>query len=180
MVPQTFGRQCLNKDSLLLIISCDGVEIEIQMCPRLCSHLFALSPAYTGDISVYSSSLLSTLIEFIVPQATSDTSTLLTTPPVCPEYSGDSMASSTIGNAALQTHVADVEDRGLRFTNDEWNGRIANGQPIMLRWNESIEVGEMRLFRISYLVDGVVALELMANWTGVWYNMSGKDRTQWF
>lgn len=76
------------------------------------------------------------------------------------------MGSSTIHDAVLQTHTADVEDRGLRFTNDEWNGSIANGHPIMLRWNESINEGEMRLFRVSYPVEGVVALEPMANWTG--------------
>lgn len=62
-----FGRPCPNKDSLPLIIYCDDAGTEIQICLRLCSHLFALSPAYTGDISVYSSSLLSALIEFIVP-----------------------------------------------------------------------------------------------------------------
>lgn len=90
------------------------------------------------------------------------------------------MASSTIGNAALQTHVADVEDRDLHFTNDEWNGSIANGQPIMLRWNESIEAGEMGLFRIYYPVDGVVVLEPIANWTGVWLQTRGDDSTQWF
>jgi hypothetical protein len=79
------------------------------------------------------------------------------------------MASSTINNPALQTHIFDVKDRGLRFTNDEWNGSIANGQPIMLRWNESIEAGEMRLFRISYSVDGVISVEPRASWTGLWY-----------
>lgn len=76
------------------------------------------------------------------------------------------MSSSTTGDAVLQTHTADIEDRGLHFTNDEWNGSIANGQPIMLRWNESIKEGEMRLFRVSYPIEGVVALEPMANWTG--------------
>lgn len=76
------------------------------------------------------------------------------------------MGSSTAGDAVLQTLAADIDDRGLQFTNDEWNGSIANGQPIMLRWNESINEGEMRLFRVSYPVDGIVALEPMGNWTG--------------
>jgi hypothetical protein len=78
------------------------------------------------------------------------------------------MANSTISKPALQAHIVDVNDRGLRFTNDEWNGSIANGQSIMLRWNESIEAGEMKLFRISYLVDGAMAVEPRANSTGVW------------
>jgi hypothetical protein len=65
-------------------------------------------------------------------------------------------------------HPSDVEDHGLRFTNDndEWNGSISNGQPIKLRWNESISEGEMRLFKISYPNDGLVALESISNWTG--------------
>jgi hypothetical protein len=89
--------------------------------------------------------------------------------PEYPEYSDGGMAGSAIGDPALQTHISDVNDRGIRFTNDEWNGSIANGRPIMLRWNESIEAGEMTLFRISYPVDGVMTVEPRANWTGVWY-----------
>lgn len=66
---------------------------------------------------------------------------------------------------------ADLEDHGLRFMNDEWNGSIANGQSFKLRWNESIEEGEgdLRLFKILYPEDGVVEFELVSNITGMYY-----------
>lgn len=64
---------------------------------------------------------------------------------------------------------ADMDDHGLRFINDEWNGSIANGQSFTLQWNESIEDGDgdLRLFKISYPEDGAVSFELVSNLTGV-------------
>lgn len=83
-----------------------------------------------------------------------------------PQDSSMDSETSTTDTAKPSHHPSDVEDHGLRFTNDEWNGSISNGQRIKLRWNESISEGEMRLFKISYPNDGVVALETISNWTG--------------
>lgn len=86
------------------------------------------------------------------------------------------METSATRDNTLSTPVSDVEDHGLCFTNVEWNGSISNGQPITLRWNESVIEGEMRLFKISYPDDGVVALEPMSNWTGTFSEYRGKRR----
>lgn len=69
----------------------------------------------------------------------------------------------------VQVKAADARDHGLRFTNEEWNGSIANGQAFKIRWNDTIEAehGELRLFRIWYPEDGIVTLEPASNLTGV-------------
>lgn len=76
---------------------------------------------------------------------------------------------SHMGPSAEETTPsdADLDDHGLRFLNEEWNGSIANGQSFMLRWNESIEEGEgdLRLFKIRYPEDGVVVFEPVSNLT---------------
>jgi hypothetical protein len=83
----------------------------------------------------------------------------------------DGMMASTAEEAnPSDADVEELGDHGLRFLNEEWNGSIANGQSIMLRWNESVEEGggDLRLFRISYPEDGVVGFELVSNLTGTY------------
>lgn len=62
----------------------------------------------------------------------------------------------------------DTKDHGLRFTNEDWNGSIANSHAFTLRWNESItdDQGALRLFRILYPEDGVMSFEPVSNLTG--------------
>lgn len=59
-------------------------------------------------------------------------------------------------------------DRGLRFTNDEWNGSISNGQPVTLRWNESlpIETAQLNLFKVIYPEQGLVMYDMVSNLSG--------------
>lgn len=78
-----------------------------------------------------------------------------------------SMAASA--DEASPTEV-DMDDHGLRFMNDEWNGSISNGQSFKLRWNDTIEDGDgdLRLFKVYYPKAGVVELELISNLTGVY------------
>lgn len=62
----------------------------------------------------------------------------------------------------------DMEDNGLRFINEEWNGSIANSEPFTLKWNESVqeEFGQLKLFKVIYPNNGAVAFELVSNLTG--------------
>ncbi|CAI6096625.1 unnamed protein product [Clonostachys chloroleuca] len=86
------------------------------------------------------------------------------------------MATGHIGGYLAQqpSDLSGVEDRGLRFTNDDWNGSIANGIPFTLKWNETIdgEDGELKLYNVSYPREGGVSFELVSNLTGSLANKS--------
>lgn len=62
-----------------------------------------------------------------------------------------------------------MESHGLRFLNEDWNGSISNGEPLTLRWNESIDGAGagLKLFRVRYPKDGEISFELVSNLTGV-------------
>lgn len=73
---------------------------------------------------------------------------------------------------ALTADLASPSDNGshgMRFLNDDWNGSIANGQSVTLRWNESIEgeQGGLKLYRVWYPEEGKISFELVSNLTGV-------------
>ncbi|KEY68002.1 hypothetical protein S7711_11472 [Stachybotrys chartarum IBT 7711] len=72
------------------------------------------------------------------------------------------MAHDLFPNGGDPTHE---RDRGLRFTNDEWNGSFSNGQPVTLRWNESlpIETAQLNLFKVIYPEQGLVMYDMVSN-----------------
>jgi hypothetical protein len=80
------------------------------------------------------------------------------------------MATGHIGGYLAQqpSDLTGVEDRGLRFINEDWNGSISNGIPFTLKWNETIddEDGELKLYNVSYPQGGGVSFELVSNLTG--------------
>ncbi|CAG9940490.1 unnamed protein product [Clonostachys rosea f. rosea IK726] len=86
------------------------------------------------------------------------------------------MATGHIGGYLAQqpSDLTGVEDRGLRFINEDWNGSISNGIPFTLKWNETIddEDGELKLYNVSYPQGGGVSFELVSNLTGSLANMS--------
>ncbi|KAG6008448.1 hypothetical protein E4U21_004470 [Claviceps maximensis] len=61
-----------------------------------------------------------------------------------------------------------AHDHGLRFLNEQWNDSISNGQPFILKWNQSLAKSSPRLglFKIRYPKDGIVAFDMVSNLTG--------------
>ena len=63
----------------------------------------------------------------------------------------------------------ETEGHGLKFTNEEWNESISNGDPFTLQWNETIEGvdnAQLGIFKVTYPKDGVREYELVSNLTG--------------
>lgn len=56
----------------------------------------------------------------------------------------------------------------LRFLNADWNDSIANGEPFLLRWNQSLDrtASELQLFQVKYPMNGLVQYHLVTNLSG--------------